>query len=439
MKIRALYLSLIAAALTGLAACDNAEHQYDDVTGEGRLFLNEALGTDKSDSFVIPDDGRTYTVTPRISKPLDRDLTLTLYVDEQVLADYNSQYNTSYELLPASNYHFETTAVIPAGKVLSKPVTIKLDPLTTEQNKTGFVHALPIAVKAADESMPVLDGSDAFLIAASPVPYSNVVEVTGNCVLQARFAEDYKLSSWTFETLFNASEIYNSNRTSWLACAVGFYEQGGTHIIQDGFMLRLGDTGGGTKNSFINGMVSRSGKQISSIPLKSNYWHHIAIVCDEGAITLYIDGNAGYTAKSGYKATQFFALDGIRFGGECGNNTSLGSLRYRYCQARFWSVARSVTELNNNRYAVPVDTPGLLGYWKFNEYTEGTAKVTENGSAKCTFEDTPLKDQQTWLFKDATGQQPDAFIHYGGASNPAIFTPDKRIEVGYTWEGVPAQ
>ena len=35
-------------------------------------------------------------------------------------------------------------------------------------------------------------------------------------------------------------------------------------------MLRLGDSGGGTKNSLINGMVSRSGKQISSIPLQSN-------------------------------------------------------------------------------------------------------------------------------------------------------------------------
>ena len=309
MKIKAFYLSAVAAIVTGLVSCDNAELKYDDVTGPGRLFLNEAVGTAKSVSFVIPDDGSVYTVTPRISKPLGRDLKLTVYVDEKALDEYNKQNNTSYTLLPNTNYEFESSAVIPAGKVVSNPVTITLHPLTTEQNKTGFVHALPIAVKAEGDAMQVLEGADAFVLAATPVPYSNVVEITGNSYLQTRFAEDYKLSSWTFETLFNPSQIYTGNTTTWLASAIGYYEQGGTKIIQDGFMLRLGDSGGGTKNSLINGMVSRSGKQISSIPLQSNIWHHIAIVCDEGDITLYVNGNVGYTAKSGYAATQFYALN----------------------------------------------------------------------------------------------------------------------------------
>ena len=239
--------------------------------------------------------------------------------------------------------------------------------------------------------MQVLEGADAFVLAATPVPYSNVVEITGNSYLQTRFAEDYKLSSWTFETLFNPSQIYTGNTTTWLASAIGYYEQGGTKIIQDGFMLRLGDSGGGTKNSLINGMVSRSGKQISSIPLQSNIWHHIAIVCDEGDITLYVNG-----------------------------------------------VARSVEELNNNRYAVPADTPGLLGYWKLNEYTEGKAMVP-GSTVKCIEEDTPMTETETYLFKDATGKQPDALIHRASANTPYIFTPDKRIEVGYTWDGVLAQ
>ena len=378
MKIKAFYLSAVAAIVTGLVSCDNAELKYDDVTGPGRLFLNEAVGTAKSVSFVIPDDGSVYTVTPRISKPLGRDLKLTVYVDEKALDEYNKQNNTSYTLLPNTNYEFESSAVIPAGKVVSNPVTITLHPLTTEQNKTGFVHALPIAVKAEGDAMQVLEGADAFVLAATPVPYSNVVEITGNSYLQTRFAEDYKLSSWTFETLFNPSQIYTGNTTTWLASAIGYYEQGGTKIIQDGFMLRLGDSGGGTKNSLINGMVSRSGKQISSIPLQSNIWHHIAI------------------------------------------------------------VARSVEELNNNRYAVPADTPGLLGYWKLNEYTEGKAMVP-GSSVKCIEKDTPMTETETYLFKDATGKQPDALIHRASANTPYIFTPDKRIEVGYTWDGVLAK
>ena len=51
MKIKAFYLSAVAAIVTGLVSCDNAELKYDDVTGPGRLFLNEAVGTAKSVSF----------------------------------------------------------------------------------------------------------------------------------------------------------------------------------------------------------------------------------------------------------------------------------------------------------------------------------------------------------------------------------------------------
>lgn len=75
-------------------------------------------------------------------------------MDEKALDEYNKQNNTSYTLLPNTNYEFESSAVIPAGKVVSNPVTITLHPLTTEQNKTGFVHALPLAVKAEGEAMP---------------------------------------------------------------------------------------------------------------------------------------------------------------------------------------------------------------------------------------------------------------------------------------------
>ena len=40
MKIKAFYLSAVAAIVTGLVSCDNAALKYDDVTAPGRLFLN---------------------------------------------------------------------------------------------------------------------------------------------------------------------------------------------------------------------------------------------------------------------------------------------------------------------------------------------------------------------------------------------------------------
>ena len=63
----------------------------------------------------------------------------------------------------------------------------------------------------------------------------------------------------------------------------------------------------------------------------------------------------------------------------------------------------------------------LLGYWKLNEYTEGKAMVP-GSSVKCIEEDTPMTETETYLFKDATGKQPDALIHRASANTPYIFT-----------------
>ena len=204
----AIAFRLIKAEIEKRYGKQEAAERIVAITDKARGALKTLADNEGYPTFVIPDDGSVSTVTPRISKPLGRDLKLTVYVDEKALDEYNKQNNTSYTLLPNSNYEFESSAVIPAGKVVSNPVTITLHPLTTEQNKTGFVHALPIAVKAEGEAMQVLEGADAFVLAATPVPYSNVVEITGNSYLHTCFAEDYKLSSFFFFNDMATTEFY---------------------------------------------------------------------------------------------------------------------------------------------------------------------------------------------------------------------------------------
>ncbi|MFQ7502737.1 MAG: DUF1735 domain-containing protein [Alistipes finegoldii] len=138
-------------------------------------------------------------------------------MDEKALDEYNKQNNTpthcfQHQLRP------ESSAVIPAGKVVSNPVTITLHPLTTEQNKTGFVHA-PIAVKA--EGKPCR---------CSKAPTIRLGRNAGSLFERSRdhataickhVSPKITNSSWTFETLFNPSQIYTGNTTTWLASAIG--------------------------------------------------------------------------------------------------------------------------------------------------------------------------------------------------------------------------
>lgn len=432
MKIKHIILAAVAAA--GLTSCNDAVHKDTDVTGPGRLFINEAVGTSKVTSFVIPDAGMTVAVTPRISKPLPYDIEVTVYVNEEGLEEYNQRNSTTYILMDEANYEFEAKTTIPAGKVIASPVAVKLHALTMEQNKTGFVYALPMAVKASGSDVAVLDNADTFLLAANPVPFADVPELTKDCIIRMELAEDYLLSSWTFELLFNASGFPSGNSTSWMASAIGYYAQEGKYLIQDGFMWRLGDSGGGTPSNIINGMISRSGKKTSEIALDPKLWYHIAVVCDEGAITLYINGNVGYTGASGYPATQFYAKQGIRLAGENRQASSIGSNYYRFSQVRFWGVARTLPQLNNNRYAVATDSPGLLGYWKLSNPVAGKAMVPSLGSTGLIEESTSMMEIDTFLFKDETGKQPDAHVDKTAAAT-FKFSTDKRIEVGYDWDG----
>lgn len=439
MKNRMNRILTVAAALstTFFAACSES----DTADTVNRAYLLEAEGLTTSTSFVIPETGTTVTLTPRITQQAQTDVELELYVDPEGLARYNTANGTNYEVIDDSHLTFSETRVkIPAGKAVAAPVTIKLTPLTNEENKSGISYALPVSVRAVNGDIQTSRSSGTYVFSAIPVPISDVPALQKYCTMQLPLAENFVAEEWTFEMLFNPSSVTASNITCWAASAVGVNMAGGADNIQSGFMLRLGDAGQNPPGTCLNGRIQFAQRGVGKIPLVSNLWHHIAIVVKAGTVTVYVNGVPDYSlaVPATNPNVEILAQQGIRLAGENRTGTNLlSTTRYRYAQVRLWKEARSVEQLNSNRYGVPENSPNLFGYWKLNSYTEGKATVNKSDTDTSIDGTAETREIDTYFFEDATGHNPDGFIDRNPDYNTGglEFVKDKRIEVGYNFDG----
>lgn len=425
------YLLIAIVAVFGFVACNDAEDPI-----ENRVYFSESIGFTNTSLYVVPDGGMQVSVTPRIAQPIDKDMELEVYVKNDALETYNKTYGTTYQPMDANRYTIgNNKVVIPAGKVAGDPVIINLKALVPEENKTGFTFALPLAVRAINDGMPVLESASMYYYGSVPVPMADVPQFTKYCTLKMPLSQDYECAEWTFETLFNASYFTGASSNTWLASAAGYNAAGTAYGIANGFMLRLGDSG--VTGNRLNGRLQASTKVTApeSSALKTNVWHHIAVVSGGGKVDVYIDGSWSYGGNADLDVAKFVKDQGIRLAGEnrTGANLSTGT-RYRYAQVRLWSEARTPDQLKNNMYGVPADSPNLIGYWKLDSYTEGKATVYKEDN-KIDSGDTMEID--TYFFKDYTGKNPDAFVDRNPTSNPAglLFDTNKRIEIGYKYDG----
>ena len=412
--------------------CDTAEV-------ENTAYLMESTGLNASTSFVIPDAGKTVMVTPRITKIATEDITLELYIDADALTRYNKTYNTNYEVLNETHVVLEQTqVVIPAGKAVATPVAIRLTPLTIDENKSGISYALPISVRAIDSNIPTNKTAGSFIYAAIPVPMSDVPCLTSYCTMKLPLAEDFIAKEWTFEMLFNPGNLNRNSIPTWGASAVGYNPvTGQLDNIQSGFMLRLGDAGANPPGDCFNGRIQGAARGVGKLALTPNVWHHVAIVVKGGMATVYVNGVADYSNGVALPEVRILKEQGIRLAGENRTGTRLYNGKYRYAQVRLWKEARTIDQLNNNRYGVPEDSPNLFGYWKLNSYTEGKAVVNSSDTEIFMGDDIPTMEIDTYFFKDATGHNPDGFVDRNPSRNTTglEFAKDKRIEVGYNFEG----
>ncbi|MBZ4190898.1 BT_3987 domain-containing protein [Niabella beijingensis] len=87
---------------------------------------------------------------------LDAAIDITLTIDETVIAAYNEQNNTSYELPPAGSYRLSGDQVqIPSGKNGSNSVALEINPLKLGGTRS---YLIPVSIKTVSADLSVAPG-----------------------------------------------------------------------------------------------------------------------------------------------------------------------------------------------------------------------------------------------------------------------------------------
>ena len=145
--------------------------------------------------------------------------------------------------------------------------------------------------------------------------------------------------------------------------------------IEGKFLLRMGDVG--VPWNQLQLATYGGNKTDKALTLsETDRWYHIALTWDGINCTFYIDGKPVYkTFLSLYRGLDL----GITYGGYENDGNRAFWIGYSYdanrtfpgymAEVRIWNRALSAEEINaeNHFYTVPVDSKGLVGYWKLND------------------------------------------------------------------------
>ncbi len=120
-----------------------------------------------------------------------------------------------------------------------------------------------------------------------------------------------------------------------------------------------------------------------------NTWHHIAAVIDvkKNYLKLFVDGNeigkSSYGGgKSIHKSKLPFRIGWIHREDMPAKKTFVGQID----EVRIWNIARTETQiLADMNKQLKGDEPGLIGYWKFDEETDGHTPDTTTHKNDGTF------------------------------------------------------
>jgi len=353
------------------SACENAEYESVD----NLIYINEASSA-KAEEVTLQDEGSTRTsVTVRLAKALDHDVTAELFLDEEALAAYNKKNETVYKAIAAEHVTFPKEVKIAAGSVSANPINIDIASFEAEG---GAQYALPIAIRNAN-GIAKAEASSSFLLVLvkplkQPVPkftYANAMQAApeGNWGLSLT---NYTLEWWVKMSNFsiNNQAIFDSG-------------SGDSELyIRFGDLVYSNQSGSGYLNNFLQ--VKTMGGQFdtgdpNTSGLEANVWYHFAITYDaaSGTSTLYKNGTAIASLTSA--VGQPMIINKLQM-------VSSGQQYFRdnceLCQVRLWNVTRTANQIKKNMYKeVNYTDKNLILYLPMNEGEGNTTlkDVTGNG------------------------------------------------------------
>ena len=381
------YVALVII-LTSVFGCDDAEMKAID----NGLYIQEAAPSNKFDQQIITqlvdDEEVVKTLTVRLVRAMDHDVTVTLDIDPQLLEDYNNKNEANYLVLPEEYRNFEKTVTISAGNVSAPVIDLTIKPYSSSN---GEAYAIPIRITSVDGPIEMKGNANHLLyLLTSPHRQKAVIIKRGNRTTKT-FSTAIPMEQWTFEYWVKVDNITGRPTGDWEG--LGNKNFRARIFVPDSQPLTFSDL---TLRYYADG----ANVQIPILQFQNSAghfdttgfwwpdtWYHIAYTYDGTTVTVYKDGVKDNSLANSIDWT-FKSL-----------SFAIGSFGYEqqveFAQIRMWKKCLSENVIKDNMSRqVAGDSDGLIGYWKCDEGTGNELKDSSPNQNHVTLGGTPQWSEQ---------------------------------------------
>lgn len=331
--------------LGGLNSCEDAKSDVLDT----HAYIKDALKGSSKNITVTKDT--LVVLDINLSNLSTKDNHYKFEIDQDALDAYNKVNGTSYIPLPDNNFNLSDDILIESG-TYSYRDTIEIKEFTEEMNSSGESYALPLKLVAKDNSIATMPVTGTYIYTTSGVFEFSSPMFIGAADLKADGFENSPKTygEFTVEVRFQVSNTSNRNRAIFDSNSI---------------LLRFEDPQSDTESHKKHSLVQVVG--VNSIylnPTKSfdiNKWQHLALTCDGASYKLYVNGEFAGVKDIPAGPTTFPHLSWFS------GSSWWSGCKILMAEARMWSVCRTELQIKNNITIVSPNSPGLEGYWRFNE------------------------------------------------------------------------
>ena len=415
MKNTRLYLFSILSFAVAFISCKDDEYDnkspFDNV-----VYLDVAENSDTQITTfkkTLTELKKEFSVV--LCYPASQDVRVNVEVEPSLIDVYNARHNTSWRMLDSRYYTLSADKItIPAGKTISDQLNLELKDLDGstggEELPIDETYLVPITISHVEGGVSTLRSSaTAYYLVKRSSAITSAASLRDNWI--------------NFPTLDKASEgsmLFN-NLTAVTYEAIIRVDDFSKHSeistimgVENYLLLRIGDASfprqqlqfDGSGDSAQTPGFGKFPKKDEAKLLNAGEWYHIAATYSYATreVCLYVNGKLQSKGSDlGNAASTPFNLAGRAFYDlylqdpetykdykDWGNFRQffLGKsyddsrqLNGDITEVRVWNVARNEQEIWDNMYDVDPQTPGLIGYWKFDEGAGNVIKDwTGNGN-----------------------------------------------------------
>ena len=415
MKNTRLYLFSILSFAVAFISCKDDEYDnkspFDNV-----VYLDVAENSDTQITTfkkTLTELKKEFSVV--LSYPASQDVRVNVEVEPSLIDVYNARHNTSWRMLDSRYYTLSADKItIPAGKTISDQLNLELKDLDGstggEELPIDETYLVPITISHVEGGVSTLRSSATayYLVKRSSAitPAASLRDNWINFPTLDKASEGSmlfnNLTAVTYEAIIRVDDF---SKHSEISTIMG---------VENYLLLRIGDASfprqqlqfDGSGDSAQTPGFGKFPKKDEAKLLNAGEWYHIAATYSYATreVCLYVNGKLQSKGSDlGNAASTPFNLAGRAFYDlylqdpetykdykDWGNFRQffLGKsyddsrqLNGDITEVRVWNVARNEQEIWDNMYDVDPQTPGLIGYWKFDEGAGNVIKDwTGNGN-----------------------------------------------------------